>query len=513
MARTTNLPQGDFDRTDDIIGNDGQRTSRFGADEVIDVTEAQITNRVVESGVPVQYNDKFVSSFLSNTITFTQEYGSSTPATVSGEVIYLNASGGIVMTSTIASAIDAALDGTSNQKVIIVNQTTGYLAEYFIDNASYRVENNILHLGHSLDSRLGPSSADVAALGQNSDFSNTIVVATSSGITINGVDIAAAITTGTMNTLSFGTDSGQVATWAEGDSPEDIPLTKIPTIPYTQLSDTPTTITTEESTKLGHISVTQAVDLDDIESDVTLNNAKVTNRDITHGGSIVTSIAGGTFSGGEVTIPEDTSFVTFGVTDSDFTEVNLRAAFSDAVQQQGTGPITITKNQTYSVGGYDVDNSKFYVSEGQNLRFTWFDNDLASPTFSTTLWFEGQARAVTNSTTEVTFRITLTDLSDTLKTRTTSISFSADHWFIAPRSINNTLQRPRAAVESTLHETRLPLVMRLLNRNGGDTIYLWAGTEAEYEVVRDVSDISLPTYDTNDPNFDPLYADIIFLRE
>ena len=51
-----------------------------------------------------------------------------------------------------------------------------------------------------------------------------------------------------------------------------------------QILNKPTTITSAEQTKLGHISVTQAVDLDTMESDITTNNAKVTNA--THTGDV-----------------------------------------------------------------------------------------------------------------------------------------------------------------------------------------------------------------------------------
>ncbi len=56
-----------------------------------------------------------------------------------------------------------------------------------------------------------------------------------------------------------------------------------------QILNKPTTITSAEQTKLGHISVTQAVDLDTMESDITTNNAKVTNA--THTGDVTGATA------------------------------------------------------------------------------------------------------------------------------------------------------------------------------------------------------------------------------
>lgn len=53
------------------------------------------------------------------------------------------------------------------------------------------------------------------------------------------------------------------------------------------IQNKPTTITSAEQTKLGHISVTQAVDLDTMESDIATNNAKDTNA--THTGDVTGS--------------------------------------------------------------------------------------------------------------------------------------------------------------------------------------------------------------------------------
>jgi len=56
-----------------------------------------------------------------------------------------------------------------------------------------------------------------------------------------------------------------------------------------QILNKPTTITSAEQTKLGYISVTQAVDLDTMESDITTNNAKVSNA--THTGDVTGATA------------------------------------------------------------------------------------------------------------------------------------------------------------------------------------------------------------------------------
>jgi len=56
-----------------------------------------------------------------------------------------------------------------------------------------------------------------------------------------------------------------------------------------QILNKPATITSAEQTKLGHISVTQAVDLDTMESDIATNNAKISNA--THTGDVTGSTA------------------------------------------------------------------------------------------------------------------------------------------------------------------------------------------------------------------------------
>ena len=293
MARTTNLPEGTFDTNDSLIGNDGQRTSRFGANDVIDITETQITSRVVTGSVPIKHEGRFVSSFLENTLTMSQEYGSSTPATISDEVVYLNAEGRIVMTATIATAINSAITGTDNQKVVLINHTAGYVAEYFINNDTYSITNNVLDLGYALNHRLGATDADVAALGVNSDLSTTISIATSTGITINGVELETTIRTGegailTQENIEAAIMRDEAFRMAIGAGTSNLELGTTST---TALAGDTTIITQAQAdaivantakrtypaadeTKVGFITITQPVDLDTLETDVATNSSK-----------------------------------------------------------------------------------------------------------------------------------------------------------------------------------------------------------------------------------------------
>ena len=66
-----------------------------------------------------------------------------------------------------------------------------------------------------------------------------------------------------------------------------------------------------DATKVGHLTVTQAVDLDTIETDVTANNAKVTRRPITAGGNTLETTESLTLAAGSnVTITEAAGTVT-----------------------------------------------------------------------------------------------------------------------------------------------------------------------------------------------------------
>jgi len=78
--------------------------------------------------------------------------------------------------------------------------------------------------------------------------------------------------------IATGAEVNVQANWTETDSGSDA-----------YIQNKPTTITSAEQTKLGHITVSQAVDLDTMESDITTNNAKVTNA--THTGDVTGSEA------------------------------------------------------------------------------------------------------------------------------------------------------------------------------------------------------------------------------
>ena len=76
--------------------------------------------------------------------------------------------------------------------------------------------------------------------------------------------------------IATGAEVNVQSNWTETDNTAD-----------SFIQNKPTTITSAEQTKLGYISVTQAVDLDTMESDITTNNSKVSNA--THTGDVTGS--------------------------------------------------------------------------------------------------------------------------------------------------------------------------------------------------------------------------------
>ena len=67
MARTGNLPEGKFNNTDSIVGNDGTKTSKFTAIDILESGEDHITNKLETYNVPVKGPDgRFIDSSLAD---------------------------------------------------------------------------------------------------------------------------------------------------------------------------------------------------------------------------------------------------------------------------------------------------------------------------------------------------------------------------------------------------------------------------------------------------------------
>jgi hypothetical protein len=174
-------------------------------------------------------------------------------------------------------------------------------------------------------------------------------------------------------TLALGTTS---TTALAGDTA----LLQLGTSSTTALAGDTTTISSSQATKLGHISVTQAVDLDTIESNVATNNAKVSmvlgttagtalegntviptnNNQLTNGAGYttnagtVTSVSSSTTN--QLTVASGTSTPALSVVTGAVADAGTALATGDQIHTFVTGQGYLTANQTVTLSG-DVTGS------------------------------------------------------------------------------------------------------------------------------------------------------------
>jgi len=201
-----------------------------------------------------------------------------------GQTVYLGASGGWTTTKPTGT------NAIQNLGILIKVNTSGNKVSGIIMGAGRandvpNIPDGQAWIGNASGVATPTTLADVATSGAYSDLSGTPSIPVS-GVdfdpvgTDNSTDVTLA---GAYNYLTL---LGQQITLGQVDYTTDISNT--PTIP-SALSDLTGTsddiaegatnkfLTSAEETKLGHISVTQAVDLDTMESDIATNNAKVSN--------------------------------------------------------------------------------------------------------------------------------------------------------------------------------------------------------------------------------------------
>jgi len=216
-----------------------------------------------------------------------------------GQTVYLGASGGWSTTKPTGT------NAIQNLGVIIKVNTSGNKISGIVMGAGRsndvpNIPEGQAWIGNASGVATPTTLADVATSGAYSDLSGT------PSIPVSGVDFDPAGTDNSTDVTLAGaydyiTIAGQTITTNQVDYTTDISNT--PTIPsalgdLTGTSDNITEgttnkfLTTAEETKLGFVSVTQAVDLDTMESDIATNNAKVSNvtTDLTttHASSTVT---------------------------------------------------------------------------------------------------------------------------------------------------------------------------------------------------------------------------------
>lgn len=130
--------------------------------------------------------------------------------------------------------------------------------------------------------------------------------------------------------------------------------------------------TAAEKTKVGFIAVTQAVDLDVIESDTVTNNAKVTNA--THTGQVTGS---GALTVDKTAISDQSSVVAAAddvVLIGDTSDSsNLKKVTVQSIVDLATGPFFVTgtlvasSSQTIATGKYCIYSGKYEITGSFNL--------------------------------------------------------------------------------------------------------------------------------------------------
>ena len=86
MARTINLPEGTFNSTDSFVGNDGEKTTKFDAIDILESGEEHITNKLEQYNVPVKGPDgRFIDSALTDLVTVSTMLNIVGPFTLVGD--------------------------------------------------------------------------------------------------------------------------------------------------------------------------------------------------------------------------------------------------------------------------------------------------------------------------------------------------------------------------------------------------------------------------------------------
>ena len=207
-----------------------------------------------------------------------------------------------------------------------------------------------------------PSSPSVGQLYYNTG-DDELKVYTSGGWIAVGAD--------TDNYVDGGSISGGTLTLTRTGSLADIDITgllQLGTTSTTALAGDTTTISPAQSTKLGHITVTQAVDLDQMESDVSTNNGKTSFPGF--GTTAGTALEGDTVipaaaNNGTLTIA--TSGIasgggTFGANQSSNNTITITATEADTLQSvtdRGASTTTaVTLGAVDVLGDLDMNSGK-----------------------------------------------------------------------------------------------------------------------------------------------------------
>ena len=189
--------------------------------------------------------------------------------------------------------------------------------------------------------------------------------------------------------IATGAEVNVQANWLETNTASDAFIQNKPTIPTVpvdsvngqtgavvldadDISDASTTnkfATSAEKTKLGHITVTQAVDLDTMESNIATNNAKVsnvtTNLSATANGTSLTVVSS---DGTNASIPAATTSAWGAMTDEDKSKLdNIQAgaeANVNADWNATSGDAQILNKPTIPTNNNQLTNGAGYITDG-----------------------------------------------------------------------------------------------------------------------------------------------------
>ena len=531
-----------YDNDSNLTRDDRLLGTTAGSDATVNFPLDRVSAFVRETLLPeredgtvfIQEGSGLLESFITNTVTTSQLNNAYTALDISLDLtkaIYLTAANVITIGSAVTGVFtDPLLE--NGRRIILQNtpngdRTVNEVMSFDSVNRTITLVDNISDAGAYSASTLQTSN-------------NFLTLVRNDGVNIEGT------ITGnfTIPSVTFGDQANEVATWAEGNNADELPISKIPAIDYTgtKLINTPRTITTGEVTKLGHINVTAATDLDTLRSNVATNNSKAsitltvsnaTDLAEVSDGTTTIEVPVGSVGVGSV-LPGDATwtgtepkagdlfyltrpYLTFnpgifyytgtdgrvggwaaGTADFEITQAGVQTAitnpqgFRTHIDAPGlTGDNTFRGNiaiESASRGTYDIGSSGGFAGQ---TSFTL--TDATGVEMGDTFTLHGTLHTITNVAGNV---ITFSPATSALTVNNTMINIFGP---VGDITIDKTI--PQTTADSTVANAgfvRATPARQVVNQNDLTTpLFIWEGTEAEYEAI-----LNDPNRATNFPDFD-----------